>query len=220
MKRASMPYETIVLATRNTHKCDEIRTMLAALPISVRDLREFPQCPEVDEDGETLEENALKKARVVSRFTGFPALADDTGLEVYYLLGEPGVYSARYAGPEATYEDNNRKLLRRLTQVPERKRGARFRCVIALAGATGERVFEGLVEGSIAFEPRGKNGFGYDPIFVPAGSTKTFAEMAPEEKNAVSHRGRALAALKYYLENLYHVSVRSHPPEPAGGRNA
>ncbi len=197
-----MRIEELVIATRNAHKVKEIRSMLADLSIGIKDLRDFPDCPEVEEDGETLEQNALKKARAAHAHTGGPVIADDTGLEVYYLLGEPGVFSARYAGPSATYEDNNRKLLLRLTQVPERKRHARFRCVIALVGPGEERTFEGVVEGRIGFSPRGAAGFGYDPIFFPTGSTRSFAELSMDEKNTMSHRGRAIAALHTFLSSL------------------
>jgi XTP/dITP diphosphohydrolase len=194
-----MKYDTIVIATRNAHKTEEIRAMLAGVPITVRDLREFPDCPDVVEDGETLDDNALKKARAAFRCTGLPVIADDTGLEVYYLLGAPGVYSARYAGENATYEDNNRKLLHEMTQVPARKRQARFRCVIALVGAGDEHLFEGKVEGSILRSPRGSNGFGYDPVFAPDGFEKSYAELATDQKNAISHRGRAVQELLSYL---------------------
>lgn len=194
-----MKHDTIVIATRNPHKTEEIRAMLAGLPVTVRDLREFPDCPDVVEDGETLEENALKKARVAFRCTGLPVIADDTGLEVYYLLGAPGVYSARYAGESASYADNNAKLLREMTQVPARKRQARFRCVIALVARDGEQLFEGKVEGSILLSARGGNGFGYDPVFRPDGFDQSYAELTTEEKNAISHRGRAVQELLSHL---------------------
>ncbi len=194
-----MKFDTIVLATRNPHKAEEIRALLADLHVKVRDLSEFPNCPEVEEDGTTLEDNAYKKALSAYRCTGLPAVADDTGLEVYYLLGEPGVYSARYAGENATYEDNWKKLLNDMTQVPARKRQARFRCVIALVGAGTEEYFDGRVEGRILLEPRGSRGFGYDPIFEADGFDRSFAELTPEEKNAVSHRGNALRLFKQFF---------------------
>ena len=195
-----MKYETIVVASRNPHKAEEIRALLAGLSITVKDLRDFPDCPEVIEDGETLEENALKKARSAFRCTGLPVIADDTGLEVYYLLGAPGIYSARYAGENASYEDNNRKLLKEMTQVPARRRQGRFRCVIALADKSGEQMFEGKVEGSILLSERGDNGFGYDPVFRPDGFTESYAELSAEQKNAISHRGRAMQALISFLK--------------------
>ena len=194
-----MKYDSIVVATRNPHKAEEIRAMLAGLPVTVRDLRDFPDCPDVVEDGDTLEANALKKARAAYRCTGLPVIADDTGLEVYYLLGAPGVYSARYAGENATYEDNNRKLLREMTQVPARKRQARFRCVIALVAGDGDQLFEGKVEGVILHAPRGGNGFGYDPVFRPDGFDRSYAELDADEKNAISHRGRAVQELLSFL---------------------
>jgi XTP/dITP diphosphohydrolase len=194
-----MKLDTIVLATRNPHKTSEMKALLADLPVTVRDMSEFPGCPEVEEDGATLEENAWKKAEAVYRCTGLPAVADDTGLEVYYLLGRPGVYSARYAGEDATYADNCKKLLQELTQVPARKRDARFRCVIALVGPGTEEYFEGRVEGRILLTPRGSGGFGYDPVFQAEGFSRSFAELTPEEKNAVSHRGNALRKLKDFL---------------------
>ncbi len=193
---------TIVLATRNNDKAAEIRAILQPYNIEIKSMNDFPGCPEVEEDGATLEENALKKARAVRSFTGLPAVADDTGLEVYYLLRQPGVYSARYAGENATYQDNVRKLLREMTQVPRRRRGARFRTVAAYVDGTSERCFEGCVEGEILFHPRGTNGFGYDPVFQPEGSNRSFAEMTAEEKNAVSHRGRAVAAFAEYIAVL------------------
>lgn len=196
-----MKFDTIVVATRNPHKAQEIRAMFAGLPVAIKDLRDFPDCPEVDEDGETLEDNALKKARTAHRCTGLPAIADDTGLEVYYLLNAPGVYSARYAGENATYGDNNRKLIREMTQVPARRRQARFRCLVALAANGGEELFEGKVEGGILLAPRGENGFGYDPLFRPAGLAESFAELSAERKNAISHRARAIAALISFLQS-------------------
>lgn len=194
--------DTLVLATRNKHKVEEISAMLAGLSITVKDLSQFPSCPDVVEDGETLEENALKKARAAFEHTNLPVIADDTGLEVYYLLGEPGVYSARYAGETATYEDNNRLLLRKLNQVPERRRQARFRAVIALVGPGFSKTVEGICEGKILFDNKGNNGFGYDPIFQPIGHTKTFAEMSADEKNSLSHRSRAIEKLKELLTTL------------------
>jgi XTP/dITP diphosphohydrolase len=195
-----MKYETIVVASRNPHKTEELRALLAGLSITVKDLRDFPDCPEVIEDGETLEENALKKARSAFRCTGLPVIADDTGLEVYYLLGAPGIYSARYAGENASYADNNRKLLKEMTQVPARRRQARFRCVIALADNSSEQLFEGKVEGNILLSERGDNGFGYDPVFRPDGFAESYAELGAEQKNAISHRGRAMQALISFLK--------------------
>ncbi len=194
--------ETLVIATRNKHKADEIRSMLSDLPIKLIDLSNYPQCPDVVEDEETLEGNAIKKARTVYEYTKLPALADDSGLEVYYLLGEPGVLSARYAGEQANYDDNNRLLLLRMRQVPDRKRHARFRTVIALVEAGPIKTVEGICEGKIVFAPRGAIGFGYDPLFQPLGCDLTFAEMGAEMKNSISHRAKAIAKLKDLLQTL------------------
>jgi XTP/dITP diphosphohydrolase len=196
-----MKFDTVVVATRNEHKAGEIRSMLAGLPVTVKDLRDFPDCPEVDEDGETLEDNALKKARVAHQFTGLPVIADDTGLEVYYLLGEPGVHSARYSGENATYDDNNRKLIHVMTQVPARRRQARFRCVVAFVAGDGAQLFQGKVEGDILYAPRGSNGFGYDPLFRPAGFQQSYAELTSEEKNGISHRARAMSAFISFFQS-------------------
>ena len=194
-----MIIDTVVIATRNRHKTREIAEMLKDLPITVKDLGDFPNCPEVEEDGDTLEANALKKARSAHAHTRLPVIADDTGLEVYYLLGEPGVYSARYAGDDASYDDNNRKLLTRMIQVPSRKRQARFRCVVAFVIHAHEKTFEGIIEGHIGRDTVGSNGFGYDSVFIPEGGPRSFAELSSVEKNAVSHRARAVAAFKSYL---------------------
>ena len=182
----------LLIATNNKHKVEEISRMLSGLPFDVMSLREIHNAPPTVEDQPTLEGNAVKKAREAFEATGILTLADDTGLECYFLELQPGVYSARYAGENATYADNNRKLLRMLKGVPPRHRNARFRTVVALVGEGVEKLFEGRVEGSILEEPRGANGFGYDPLFVPRGYKKTYAEMTMEEKNRLSHRALAL----------------------------
>ncbi len=183
----------LVLATRNQHKVSELSRMLADLGLELSSCRDFPDVPEVVEDGATLRENAIKKAMEVSRATGLAALADDTGLEVEYLEGAPGVFSARYAGAEATYDDNNRKLLTALAGVPTSGRRAVFRCVVALALPGQEAMtVEGHTDGTILECRRGRGGFGYDPIFLPDGHERSYAEMAGEEKNTVSHRGKAI----------------------------
>jgi len=197
----------LILATRNQDKAKEIKKILSDLTppagnFEILDLSSFPDCPEVPEDGKTLRENALKKARGVFKQTEILTLADDTGLEVDYLLGAPGVYSSRYAGENATYEDNRRKLLHALKGVPPRRRTARFKCVTALVGNGIEETTEGVVEGKILFESRGKEGFGYDPLFVPQGCDKTYAEIAPEEKNRISHRAKALEKMKEVLRKI------------------
>jgi len=159
------------------------------------------------EDGATLEENATKKAREVCAHTGLLTLADDTGLEVDALNGAPGVFSARWAGPGCTYADNNQKLLDALVAVPESQRTARFRCLMALAwpatqvagGVRESRLFEGCIEGRIGWEPRGIGGFGYDPVFVAVETGSTLAELTAEQKNRISHRARALDAVRQAL---------------------
>jgi XTP/dITP diphosphohydrolase len=187
----------LVLATANPNKVKEMRDILSGLGIDVLTLADFPPMDEVDETGGTLEANALLKADAVYRHTGLPSLADDTGLEVDALGGRPGVYSARYAGPNASYEDNVAKLLGELKGVADADRTARFRTVMALRLSDTEHLFaDGVAEGRIIGERRGADGFGYDPVFMPSdGDGRTFAEMAPEEKNSISHRARALIAI-------------------------
>lgn len=187
----------LVLATANPNKVKEMRDILSGLGIDVLTLADFPPMDEVNETGDTLEANALLKADAVYRHTGLPSLADDTGLEVDALGGRPGVYSARYAGPNASYEDNVAKLLGDLKGVADADRIARFRTVMALRLSDAEHLFaDGVAEGRIIGERRGADGFGYDPVFLPSdGDGRTFAEMAPAEKNAISHRARALIAI-------------------------
>ena len=191
------------MATGNRHKVEEIRAVLADLPVAVRSLAEFPGAPEVVEDGRTYRENALKKAWSAAKFTGKPALADDTGLEVDALGGQPGLYAARFAGEGCTFQDNIRKLLRLLEGVPPQRRGARFVCVLALVDPSGrEQVVEGDLYGRITEAPAGGGGFGYDPVFYVPDLGKTLAELTPEEKNRISHRGRALAKVREILRAL------------------
>ena len=193
----------LVLATRNRHKVTEMRELLSELAVDVLSCQDFAGVPEVVEDGETLEDNAIKKALVVAKATGLPALADDTGLEVEALGGEPGVFSARYAGPSATYDDNNRKLLRALNGLTGRGRRACFTCVMALALPDGEvRTAAGRTWGSIAEEPRGTGGFGYDPVFVADGGEVTYAELTASEKHAISHRGKAMEGARALVRRL------------------
>lgn len=182
----------ILIATNNQHKVEEISHLLSSLQFSVRSLDDFPNIPKTLEDEPTLEGNAMKKAREAFKTTGVLTLADDTGLECYYLELKPGVLSARYSGENATYAENNAKLLQALKGVPPRRRNARFRSVIAIVGSNIQKVVEGTMEGAIAEAPHGSNGFGYDPLFIPRGSKKTYAEMSLEEKNKVSHRAAAL----------------------------
>jgi XTP/dITP diphosphohydrolase len=199
----------IVAATRNRRKVGEIRRILAGSGVAIRTLDEFPGCPEVTEDGATFADNAVKKALAVARHTGRAALADDSGIEVDAIGGEPGVRSARYAGSGASDAANVAKLLEAMRQVPEARRTARFVCALALAGPGGEvRTFAGVVEGRIGREGRGTAGFGYDPIFYPAGHDRTFAEMSEAEKDALSHRGAALRALERHLARHRAADVR------------
>lgn len=192
--------EVIVLATKNPGKVFEISTLLKGLPYRIKTTDDYPGSPDVEETGDTLEENALLKARAICDFTGETALADDSGLEVDVLDGRPGVYSARYAGPDGIAQENIEKLLQEMAQVPFENRVAHFRCVIALVSPNGsEKVAEGSCEGVIAFETSGREGFGYDPVFIPNGGTRTFAEMSKEEKNRISHRGIALGKLQEVL---------------------
>ncbi len=194
----------LVLATRNAKKVEEIRRITAGLPITVLSLADFPDCPETVEDRDTFEGNAVKKAVEVCCCTGKAALADDSGLEVDALDGAPGVLSARYAGGSGSGNDarNSAKLLAELAAIPAEKRGGRFVCCIALAIPKGEiKTFFGTVEGRIGQEPKGANGFGYDPVFLPEGHERTFAEMSAAEKDGMSHRGRALLQLADFLRS-------------------
>ena len=185
----------LILATRNSGKTREIQSFLEGFPIDIKDLNDFGPIPEVVEDGVTFEENAYKKAHFTARVLGFPALADDSGLKVEALNGAPGVHSARYAGPNASDEENNQKLLDSLRGQGNRK--ARFCCVLSLAVPAGPALtYEAHCEGSILDQPRGTNGFGYDPVFFYEPLGKTFGEMTLEEKSRVSHRGKALGELK------------------------
>ncbi len=197
-----MRIEKVVLATRNRGKVAELRELLEGLGIELPSLEHFPNVPEVEEDGETFETNARKKAGVVARCTGLPALADDSGLEVDTLNGAPGVRSARFSGDHATYTENNEKLLRMMKEVPWEKRTARFRCALALAFPDGDgtvQTLEGTCEGRITEQSKGENGFGYDPLFFVPELGKTFAQISRSEKGKISHRGRALKQLKQLL---------------------
>lgn len=198
----------LILATRNQHKIEEIKKILSendgsAQKLEILTLRDFPNLPEVEETGETMKENAILKAKAVYAATGIPALADDSGLEVDALNGAPGVVSARFGGPGCTYKDNNVKLLGLLKGIPEDKRGATFKCVVALALSQDDiRTVEGKVRGIIIDKEIGKKGFGYDPVFYHPESGKTFAELTQEEKNRVSHRGIAFRKAKELIKKL------------------
>lgn len=194
----------IIIGTKNKDKLRELRSLLKGSRAKVMSLADLSACPDIVEDGKSFETNAAKKARVYSRLTGFLTLADDSGLEVSVLKGRPGVYSARFAGPGCTYQDNNRKLLKLLEEIPVGKRRAKFVCVAALYNK-GRRValVRGECAGRIARAPRGRNGFGYDPVFIPDGFKKTFAELSAKTKNRISHRGKALAEAKRALLNYW-----------------
>jgi XTP/dITP diphosphohydrolase len=187
----------LILATRNAHKTSEIRRILGN-EFTLRDLASYPEIPEIDENGPTFEQNAVLKAVAVSKELPGLVIADDSGLEVDALRGAPGIFSARYAGEKAGDQANIDKLLRALGKTDQRT--ARFRCVIALA-RNGKVLgtFEGAVEGAIVDSPRGRDGFGYDPVFQPMGFDRTFGEMEPELKNRISHRTKATAALRTAL---------------------
>jgi len=198
-----MPDDRVVwiLASENPHKFREIEALLAKIPVRLEPLPEGIELP--PEDGPTLLANARIKARAAAQASGGVALADDTGLEVDALGGEPGVRSARYAGEDVTFEDNTRLLLERMTGIHGKNRRARFRCVLVLAARQGGEVTaEGRLEGFITEHPRGTGGFGYDSVFVPEGGERTFAELSEEEKNAQSHRALAARALAATLERL------------------
>ena len=190
----------LVVATRNAHKTGEIRAMLAG-EWEVKDLSDYPQAPPVDETGVTFTENATLKALSASRCIPGVLLADDSGLEVDYLNKEPGIYSARYMGEDTSYRIKNQNIIDRLEGVPDEKRTARFVCAIAAVFPDGrELVTRGTIEGIIGYEERGENGFGYDPIFFLPERGCSTAELPPEEKNSVSHRGNALRSIKTLLE--------------------
>ncbi|HEV2706362.1 MAG TPA: XTP/dITP diphosphatase [Pyrinomonadaceae bacterium] len=191
----------LLIATRNAGKVREFAELLTGLPLQLRHLAEFPHVPEAVETGSTFAENAALKARFYARLTGLPTLADDSGLEVDALGGAPGVYSARYAGEQATDAARNAKLLDELNRSDDRSRRARFVCVIAHASPSSEEIklFEGVCEGRIASSPRGSSGFGYDPLFIPDGYEATFGELPAEIKNCISHRAHALDAASRFL---------------------
>jgi XTP/dITP diphosphohydrolase len=194
----------LVVATHNKDKAKEFLAMLSGLSVEVLTLDSFPAIGEIAETGETVAENSMLKAEVVFRATGLPTLADDTGLEVYYLAMAPGVYSSRYAGENATYARNVAKLLSDMRGVPARRRGARFRCVLTcLAPGRPPVIAEGVCKGMILERPRGKGGFGYDPVFLPEEGEKTFAELEQDEKNRISHRGKAMENIRPLLRSYF-----------------
>jgi XTP/dITP diphosphohydrolase len=193
----------IILATRNEDKVREIGHILGSLPLTLLSLLDFPDLPEIVEDGATFLENARKKALTVREHTGLSSLADDSGLEVEALNGRPGILSRRFAGPGATYADNNLKLIEYMKGIPFDARKARFVCVAALVTAHGEARFtEGDLRGYIADAPRGEGGFGYDPLFYLPDYEKTVAELDAETKNAISHRAKAMGAMRDIIQSL------------------
>jgi len=193
----------LVLATQNKGKIREIKSILSGLKIHISNLASFKKNIKLKETGKTLEENALQKAEQVYRLTKLPSLADDSGLEVVYLKGKPGVRSSRFAGEKATYLDNNLKLLKLLKNVPYQKRKAQFRCVMAFKlNENKVKTFEGKMTGCIATERKGNRGFGYDPVFYIPNLKKTFAQLSLRQKNKISHRAKALHKVKKYLQEL------------------
>ena len=200
----------LVIATRNKGKTAEIRSLLEGFPVEIRNLDDFGPIPEVEEDGETFDDNAYKKASFAAKVLGFPALADDSGLTVDALGGAPGVYSARYAGEDATDEDRWRKLLEEMKGKNDRK--AAFECVVSIAVPGGAALtYEARCEGVIAEKPSGENGFGYDPVFYYPPLKKTFAELTQEEKNRISHRGKALQEIRDEFDKVL-IWIRQHMP--------
>lgn len=191
----------MIFATGNENKMVEIREILGDLPLEILSMKQAGIRADIEENGTSFEENALIKAREVCRLAGEMVLADDSGLEIDYLNGEPGIYSARYMGENTSYRVKNKNLMERLEGVPNEKRTARFVCAIAAVFPDGkELVVRGTVEGIIGYEERGENGFGYDPIFYLPERGLTTAELPPEEKNSISHRGNALRKMKELLE--------------------
>jgi XTP/dITP diphosphohydrolase len=208
------PSTTLVLATRNKGKTAELRDLLKGFAVTIKNLDDFGPIPEVEEDGDTFDENAYKKASFAARVLGVPALADDSGLVVTALDGAPGVHSARYAGKGASDEDRCRKLLMEMEGQTDRR--AAFECVISIAVPTGPALtYEARCEGIISEKPVGQNGFGYDPVFFYPTLGKTFAEMTRKEKSAVSHRGRALADIRDEFDKILawidlHMPIHPH----------
>ena len=207
----------IVLATRNSGKIREFQQLLKNFPVEIKGLSDFGPIPEVEEDGETFDDNAYKKALFTAKALGLPAIADDSGLVVEALGGAPGVKSARYAGENSTDKENIDKLLMEMKGLDDRR--AAFECVISIAVPSGPALtYEGRCEGEITLEPKGKSGFGYDPVFFCPQFGKTFAELSSDEKNRVSHRGKALKEVTEEFEKII-VWLESHlaeakPPKP------
>ena len=202
----------LVLATKNKGKKRELTNLLSDLPCNILSLDDFPNTPAVVEDGPTFRSNAVKKAVEIARFTGRLVMADDSGIEVDALNGAPGIRSARFSSEHATDKENNTKLLELMRTIPEERRGASYRCAIAIATPEGlVDVVEGSCEGRIGFEEKGCEGFGYDPLFVRLDYSKTFAELDPSIKNRISHRARALERAKLVLEKILSSGVQFRP---------
>ena len=200
----------LVIATRNKGKTLEIKALLKGFPVEIKNLDDFGPIPHLEEDGDTFEENAYKKASFAGRILGLPALADDSGLTVEALDGAPGIHSARYAGENATDEQRYLQLLGEMEGESNRK--AAFECVISIAVPTGPALtYEARCEGLITTEPTGSNGFGYDPVFFYPPYNKTFAQITIEEKNSISHRGKALAELRSEFDKVL-IWIRQHMP--------
>ena len=196
-----MTLSEVVFASHNAGKIKEIKELLQPFGINVKSALDM-ELPDVEETGSTFAENSLLKSQTIAELTGLPCIADDSGLCVDALNGAPGVYSARYA-PNRDFDKGMEKLLAEMAQSPNKSRKAHFSCVISLAFPNGGyELFEGRVDGYIAAEKQGSGGFGYDPLFIPDGFAKSFAQMSKDEKNQVSHRGRAVEKLKAYLKNL------------------
>lgn len=194
----------LLIATKNKNKLKEVKAILGGMPIDILGIEDGNwQIPEIDEDGASFRENAVKKAKVIAEITGKVTLADDSGIMVDALNGQPGIYSARFAGESATDRENNLKLLGLMKDIPSDRRGAQFVCVIAIASPQGRvDIAEGVCRGGIGFSEEGGGGFGYDPVFIPAGYSKTFAELSQSIKNKISHRGRAIEKAKLVLERI------------------
>ncbi|MCX6348189.1 MAG: XTP/dITP diphosphatase [Candidatus Aureabacteria bacterium] len=198
----------LVIATRNPGKIDELKALLAHLQVKILSLDDFPAIPEVAEEGKTYAENALAKAKAIHKATGKMALADDSGLEVDALKGEPGVHTARFGGEELSDHERYMRLLKMLENTPDEQRGATFRCTIAIVGPGKiHKVVEGACRGFITRAPLGGGGFGYDPVFVPSEYSQSFAELIPEVKIKISHRARALEKAALFLEGIVYSQM-------------
>ncbi len=199
----------IVFASNNMHKVKEVKDILSELDVEILTLNELGIEIKIEESGKTFEENARIKANTIHKLTGLPTIADDSGLMVDALNGAPGVYSSRYAGEEHNYKKNNQKLIEELKNKPKPHR-AKFVCVINFKSKNFDEIFIGEVSGEIVDEPKGTNGFGYDPLFKPDGFELTYAELPSEIKNKISHRYHALMKFKHFLENLFDQGKSVH----------